>query len=142
MMFMQLSKPGMTVVAAHGAGRTTLRILPTSSRSRMFATKQNPQHNPDTYAKDDADPTPPQGDKVFKVDSSSENVQRPTEPLSGEWSRAGARTSEYEHTDSTLKTPGGPGLRYGGKEKYKEEKGPETSGSSEGPEAKSRGGRK
>jgi hypothetical protein len=138
-MFKQLSKLTMAAIPVRASA---LRINPSSSSGpRRFASKRAPKHDADTYAKDDTDTTPPSEDIVFRVDSSSENVQRPTEPLSGQWSRAGARTSEYQHSDSTLKTEGGPGLRYGGKETLEKDKGPDMPKGSNGPEAKSKKGR-
>ncbi|KAJ2921723.1 hypothetical protein H1R20_g15371, partial [Candolleomyces eurysporus] len=118
------------------------RIAPASSRLLSSKPKDSSSHTADSYAKDDVDPTPPQDSTIFRVDNSgSETSQKPYEPATGQWSRAGARTSEYEHTRGNYTTEGGPGLRYGAKEEYNKEKGPETPKRDEGPENKSRGGR-
>ena len=115
-----------------------------SASFRLFSSKPkgSSSHTADSYAKDDVDPTPPQDSTIFRVDNSgSETSQKPYEPATGQWSRAGAQTSEYEHTRDNYTTEGGPGLRYGAKEEYSKEKGPETTKRDEGPESKSRGGR-
>jgi hypothetical protein len=52
-------------------------------------------HTPDSYSKD-VDVTPPTDPTTHRVDAASEAVQRPHEPPSGEFSRAGTRTKDYE----------------------------------------------
>lgn len=98
-----------------------------------------PEHNPDSYSKD-VDFTPPSDTSIHRVDPTSESVQKPHEAPSGEWSRAGTRTSEYQSVDKSSQLYAAPGedRRYGGKEMYK---GPETS-KREGPEGKASSGRK
>ncbi|KAI0053760.1 hypothetical protein FA95DRAFT_1467133, partial [Auriscalpium vulgare] len=96
----------------------------------------------DSYFKD-VDAEAPADSKVHRVDSSSEAVQRPHDPPSGEYSRAGVRTEEYRSVDKQepyeAKSDGHQQekLRYGGKDK-----GTETSHPGEGPEGASAGGRK
>lgn len=120
----------------------TTQIVPASSRLLSSKSKGEASHTADSYAKDDVDPTPPKDSNIFRVDESgTEHSQKPYEPATGQWSRAGARTSEYEHTQGNYTTEGGPGLRYGAKEEYSKEKGLETTSRDEGPESKSRGGR-
>ncbi|KAH0588270.1 hypothetical protein J132_02604 [Termitomyces sp. J132] len=100
------------------------------------------KHTADSYTKDDVDPTPPSDSTVYRVDASSENVQKPHEAPSGPWSRAGAKTSEYQSMSKTEPyTVPGQELRYGGKETLSKDKGPETSKSDEGPDGKASGGR-
>ncbi|KAF6754058.1 hypothetical protein DFP72DRAFT_900278 [Ephemerocybe angulata] len=131
-MFKQLSK---LTITSQGSRRTMLSSrTPASSRMSFYSTK----HNSDTYAKDDADTTTPSDGNVFRVDSSSENVQTPTEPLSGEWSRAGAKSEEYATSDSSYKTKAGDQLQYGGAKA----KAPNATGKNEGPDAKGSAGRR
>ncbi|KAG6829424.1 hypothetical protein H0H92_004570, partial [Tricholoma furcatifolium] len=59
------------------------------------------KHTADSYNKDDIDPTPPSDSSVYRVDSSSDAVQKPHEAPSGEWSRAGTKTSEYQSKSKT-----------------------------------------
>ncbi|KAF5369685.1 hypothetical protein D9615_010161 [Tricholomella constricta] len=100
------------------------------------------KHTADSYQKD-VDPTPPSDSSIYRVDPSSECVQKPHEAPSGEWSRAGTRTSEYQSVSKTEPyTLPGKDTRYGGKESWAKEKGPETSKRGEGPEGKDSGGRK
>lgn len=85
---------------------------------------------------------------MHRVDAASEAAQRVYEPPSGQWSQAGVRTSEYEHVnkDEPYDAPNGLSkgekLRYGGTERFAQDKGPETSHPGEGPEGEARGGRK
>lgn len=46
-------------------------------------------HTPDSYAKD-VDYTPPPDHRIYRVDPLSENVQKPFEAPSGDFSRTGA----------------------------------------------------
>jgi hypothetical protein len=102
-----------------------------------------PPHNPDSYNKD-IDSTPPADATVHRVDPTSEVVQKPYEAPSGPWSRASTQTSEYQSVNKDTQPYAAPGenRRYGGKETYAKEKGPETSKSGEGPEGKAKGGRR
>lgn len=101
-------------------------------------------HNADSYFKD-VDETAPSDPTIHRVDATSEAVQRPYEPPSGQWSQAGVRTSEYEHVsrDKPYDVPAGQekesGLRYGGTGKLGTGT---TSQPGEGPEGQSKGGRK
>ncbi|KAF9463643.1 hypothetical protein BDZ94DRAFT_594298 [Collybia nuda] len=101
----------------------------------------SPTHSRDLYNKE-ADTTPPPDSSIHRIDPSSDDVQKPHEPPSG-WSRAGIKTKEYESV-SKAKPYAAPGQdrRYGGKEEYGKEKGPETSKPGEGPEGKASRGRK
>ena len=100
-------------------------------------------HRPDSYNKD-IDSTPPSDSTIHRVDPTSDSVQKPHEAPSGEWSRAGTRTSEYQSVDKAGKPYAAPeeDRKYGGKELYAKGKSPETSKPSEGPEGKASGGRK
>ncbi|KAG6887817.1 hypothetical protein C0995_012467 [Termitomyces sp. Mi166 len=99
------------------------------------------KHTADSYTKDDIDPTPPSDSSVYRVDASSENVQKPHEAPSGPWSRAGVKTSEYQSVTESYTVPGQE-LRYGGKEALPKDKGPEMSKPDEGPDGKDSGGRR
>jgi hypothetical protein len=94
------------------------------------------------------DHTPPSDTSTYQVDGSSEAVQRPHKPPSGEYSQAGVATEAYRLVDKRapydLPSPGGAGtnLRYGGKDQWASEKGRETSHPDEGPEGASAVGRK
>lgn len=120
-------------------------ILPPRIRTAKYSSKPtDPPHSSDSYAKD-VDATPPPDHTVHRVDPTSEAAQKPHEPPSGEFSRAGTKTEEYTHVDKQGRPyapPGKPEQRYGGKETYDREKGPETSHPGDGPEGKSSGGRK
>ena len=77
--------------ASHGPGPKQTRRFSTSAR------RLAPNHTAETYFKD-VDETPPASQRTHQVDSSAtgSDVQRPDEPLTGEWSRAGAMTKEYQ----------------------------------------------
>lgn len=103
-------------------------------------------HTTDTYAKD-VDTSPAVDHQIYRVDASSENVQKPYEAPSGEWSRAGVKTSEYTNVNKTdqpyaPKEPEGQRQRYGGRKNWPDDKGPETSHPGEGPTGTDAGGRK
>jgi len=104
--------------------------------------KKTVKHSSESYNKD-VDPTPPADSSIHRVDPSSENVQKPHEAPSGEWSRAGIRTDEYRHVskDQPYSAPH-QDRRYGGKQGWAAEKGPETSHSGQGPEGSESQGRK
>jgi len=90
----------------------------------------------------------PAADKtVNRLDPDTEAVQRPHEPPSGQWSRAGVKTDEYKHVEGgegrkqPYTPPKGSKGNYGARGDWAEEKGPQTSGPDEGPDAKSSQGR-
>ncbi|KAI0030691.1 hypothetical protein K488DRAFT_35081, partial [Vararia minispora EC-137] len=108
----------------------------------------NSGHSAESYFKD-VDSEPPRDSTVHRVDSGSDAVQRPYEPPAGSYSQTGvdaAFTYKTMDREQPYDVPGDghsdEKLRYGGKEKYAKEKGPETSAPSEGPAGKSAGGRK
>jgi hypothetical protein len=120
--------------------RTALALQP---RRLIHATpltsNSKPAHGPDSYNKD-IDSTPPPDSTIHRVDPNSESVQKPHEAPSGEWSRAGTRTSEYQSVDKGGQPYVTPGENRR-KEMYAKEKGTETSKPDEGPEGKASGGR-
>ncbi len=72
----------------------------TSQQRRTFTTsarRLDSKHTAESYFKD-VDDSAPSSQKTHQVDSSAtgSDVQRPAEPLTGQWSRAGAQTKEYE----------------------------------------------
>ena len=119
-------------------------------RSNLFHTTRCTQsqrnHNPDSYSKE-VDMTPAKDQTVNRLDPDTDAVQRPYEPPSGPWSRAGVMTEEYRHVEGgegptrQPYTASGSKGRYGGRKDLAEEKGTETSGPDEGPDAKSSQGR-
>jgi hypothetical protein len=115
----------------------TLRSRP-FSRSIPLASNSKPPHTPDSYNKD-VDFTPPPDPSIHRVDPTSDSVQKPHEAPSGEWSRAGTRTKEYQSVDKTGQPYAAPG---GGKELYAKEKGPAISQRGKGPEGKTSSGKK
>ncbi|EGO28064.1 hypothetical protein SERLADRAFT_462516 [Serpula lacrymans var. lacrymans S7.9] len=124
------------------------RSIHTTS-SALHPKKDHPKdnsHSADNYFKD-VDSNPPPDPTIHRVDAASEAAQRPYEPPSGQWSRAGSKTEEYatmdkEHPYDIPADGNGQEkkLRYGGKEKYGEEKGSEISQPDEGPAGKASGG--
>ncbi|TFK23989.1 hypothetical protein FA15DRAFT_669956 [Coprinopsis marcescibilis] len=146
-----------TRLGSHHRSARAARSIRTSASlfsAQKGATRSNTQHTVDTYAKDDVDATPPPpNSSVYRLDATSDTVQKPNEVVSNLDSRANyadfkkperkpGQEEEYLHSNSTYTTEGGPGLRYGGKEELGKEKGPETSGADEGPNQKSKGGRR
>ncbi|KAK7060128.1 hypothetical protein VNI00_000892 [Paramarasmius palmivorus] len=100
-------------------------------------------HTRDSYNKE-TDNTPPADDKIHRVDGMSENAQKPYEAPSGKYAEIGAKTQQaFQHArkDEPYKAPG-EDRRYGGKEEYAKDKGPEVSKPDEGPEGKSKHGLK
>ncbi|EIW76513.1 hypothetical protein CONPUDRAFT_64677 [Coniophora puteana RWD-64-598 SS2] len=107
----------------------------------------------DDYFKD-VDHNPPPDTQTHRVDAGSEAAQRPHEPPSGQWSKAGAETEEYRTADrndpydapstdsSGNGSASGEKLRYGGTETLSQDKGSETSSPGEGPEKTEKFGRK
>ncbi|KAJ3506525.1 hypothetical protein NLJ89_g6818 [Agrocybe chaxingu] len=97
---------------------------------RSVQTPAAGQHTPDTYSKDIDDT--PAGDKtVHRLDPDSDRVQKPHEPPSNQWSRAGVQTEEYhrvEGRNQPYAPEGGDKGRYGTRKSWPEDKGPETSG--------------
>ncbi|KAJ7728647.1 hypothetical protein B0H16DRAFT_1894065 [Mycena metata] len=143
------------------------RRLPTAASTSRYSLGLR-SHTTDSYGKD-VDSSPAADSKIHRVDPSSENVQKPHEPPSGQWSATGVeagvknaqgkknsdtegerKTGMKEYgTMSSDKPYGAPGAgqRYGGKEGYATEKGGnagETSQSTEGqgPAGSESGGRK
>lgn len=105
----------------------------------LAASKPNPTHDADTYSKD-VDSTPPPDPKVHKVDPSVDNVQQPHRGP-----QPGVGMKEYQTMqgeNEPYEVRGGKGERYGGRETYVKDKGPETSHPGDGPEGKESGGRK
>ena len=104
-------------------------------------------HSAESYFKD-VDHTPPPDTSTYQVDASSEAVQRPHKPPSGEYSQAGVTSDAYRTVDKREPyeppSPGGAGtkLRYGGKSRWASEKGMETGHPGEGPEGAGAAGRK
>lgn len=123
------------------------RPLHTSTRLLRPPSDTHKPHNAESYFKD-VDETVPSDPTIHRVDATSEAVQRPYEPPSGEWSQAGVRTSEYELVsgDKPYDVREGSGLRYGGTEKLRAGTGTGAGSShrreGEGPEGQSKGGRK
>ncbi|RDB19895.1 hypothetical protein Hypma_013128 [Hypsizygus marmoreus] len=97
---MQLSRNIRAVLV-----RQPRRLIHTSPS--LMHSKPPPSHTTDTYKKD-VDPTPPADSKIHRVDPSSENAQKPQELMSGEWSKAGSKTGEYQ-TVSTTEPYAAPG---------------------------------
>ena len=100
------------------------------------------KHSPETYTKN-VDQSPPEG-TLHSVDPESESVQRPTDPLTGPWSRAGAQTEEYHHVDgqsAPYAPEDGDKGRYGSRDSWLNDKGKETSKGDESASEKSAGGR-
>ena len=126
--------------------RSFSSIVRASPLSRRFvhstSALSTPNHTPDSYAKD-VDATPPPDSKIHRVDPHSEHAQKPYEPPSGQWSKAGVQTDQYQtmSKDQPYAAPG-EDRRYGGKEQYAKDKGPETSQPGSGPEGAESEGRK
>ncbi|KAF8323452.1 hypothetical protein F5887DRAFT_840736, partial [Amanita rubescens] len=108
-----------------------------TSALALFPTSQT--HSTDAYNKD-VDTTPPEDSTTYQVDPDVD-VQKSTAPPSGEFSRAGTSTSEYENVDTTSQPYAAPGQsqRYGNVNEWRKDQGPKLD---EGPEGKSSGGRK
>ena len=97
----------------------------------------------DSYAKE-VDATPPSDTTIHRVDGDSDRVQKPHEPPSG-YSRSGVLHEEYrsvEKTKEPYSPKGGDKGSYGARQNRAQEQSSETSGSEDGPDAKSSGGRK
>jgi len=143
MQALRLGKAPCYLLSQHRTFYTSPRFLRPGPPSGSGAKT----HNAESYFKD-VDEMPPQDPTIHRVDAASEAVQRPYEPPSGQWSQAGVNTSEYEHVskDEPYDAPNGLAkgkkLRYGGTERFEQDKGPETSRPGEGPEGDARGGRK
>lgn len=106
----------------------------------------NDGHSADSYFKD-VDSTPPTDSTVHRVDSSSDTVQRPYEPPSGEYSQAGVQTEEYRSTEKSDKPYDAAGggeneARYGATPHYKDDPDMKTSKSEESPAEGNADGRK
>jgi len=119
---------------------------PTHESSQGGSPKAS-DHSAESYFKD-VDSSPPPDSSTYQVDHSSDAVQRPHKPPSGEYSKAGVGSEEYRVVDKQTPydspSPSGAGkkLRYGGKSQWAPEKGGETSHPGEGPEGVSAAGRK
>jgi len=112
--------------------------------SRSMSSDKTP-HSAEDYFKE-VDTNPPADSTMHRVDSSSENAQRPHEPPSGKWSQAGTQTNEYRTVDKEepYDAPGkdkGAKTGYGAVKDSKEKAG-RTGSPDEGPDAKDAGGRK
>ncbi|RPD81362.1 hypothetical protein L226DRAFT_549960 [Lentinus tigrinus ALCF2SS1-7] len=128
----------------------------TGQQQRSFSTSarrlEDSKHTAESYFKD-VDNSPPPS-KTHQVDGSGTgpDVQRPNEPLTGQWSRAGAQTKEYETTSKSetydTKPSSGPEkdqkLRYGNIPGYSASHSTDEAVSKpgEGPEGASKEGRK
>ncbi|KAI0329623.1 hypothetical protein GY45DRAFT_1279411 [Cubamyces sp. BRFM 1775] len=128
----------------------------TPDQRRGFSTsarRLESKHTAESYFKD-VDNSPPASQKTHQVDSSAtgSQVQRPNEPMTGQFSRAGPDTKEYETVthDGQYDVPPDHGpekdekLRYGNipglDGSQSTDKGVSKPG--EGPEGASKGGRK
>ncbi|KAF5364043.1 hypothetical protein D9756_000356 [Leucocoprinus leucothites] len=124
---------------------TTLRAAASQAPNQASGNPSNVQHTSDTYAKD-VDTSPAVDDKVYRIDELNDNVQKPYEAPSGEFSRTGATSAEYTvmSKDGQPYAPKAEGekQRYGGKKNWVDDKGSETSNSGEGPAGTDAGGRK
>lgn len=78
----------------------TSRLIHTSPSSH----KADP-HSADHYFKD-VDTSPPSDSTMHRVDAGVEGAQRPHDPPSGPWSRAGTQTDEYTNVDKGYSLPG------------------------------------
>ena len=79
-----------------------------AQQKRSFSTSvRHNKHTAETYFKD-VDSSPPASKKTHQVDGAATgpDVQRPDEPLTGPWSRAGAETKEYETVCTRLRSEG------------------------------------
>jgi len=140
------SAVGLTRVA--NASKMTAHALPgvggafsTGAKRSLSKSSATSSHTADSYKKDDFDPTPPKDSSIFRVDATKGEVTKNTEPPSGQDTRAGPSTPEYETADNNYATKEGqPQLRYGGKEELRKQSGSETSKAGEGPEDGSKGG--
>ncbi|KIM37754.1 hypothetical protein M413DRAFT_448270 [Hebeloma cylindrosporum] len=98
------------------------------------------KHTTDSYSKD-VDSTPAPDPAVHRIDPDSDRVQKPYEPPSGEWSRAGDETDEYRHVEG-VKEPYAPKGEHKGykelsrsRQNWAQGKGRQTSGKEESPDA-------
>ncbi|KAK2467187.1 hypothetical protein APHAL10511_000736 [Amanita phalloides] len=105
------------------------------------ASPTSSKHSTDAYNKD-VDTSPPEDKTTYFVDPDAD-VQKSTAPPSGEWSRAGTLTSEYEMVDTTSQPYTAPGetQRYGnmdddGLARDKEGPGEKSAGGRRKPEKK------
>lgn len=121
------------------------RLAPSNARFRIPHTSapspitiiSRGKHTTDSYSKD-VDSTPAPDKTVHRVDPDSDRVQKPYEPPSGEWSRAGVETEEYRQAKGA-KQPyaqkGGNKGRPKSRQNWAEGKGSQTSGKAESPDA-------
>ncbi|KAJ7023551.1 hypothetical protein C8F04DRAFT_1240085 [Mycena alexandri] len=145
--------------------RAQSRRLPTAVSASAAAPRYR-SHTTDSYGKE-VDSSPAADPKIHRVDPSSENVQKPHEPPSGQWSATGVdagvknaqgkketegekKTGMKEYSTMSGEKPyaaPGSGQRYGGKEGYEADKGgnpneTSTSTQGQGPQGSESGGRK
>ena len=94
------------------------------STSSSLAQKDHSEkdHSAESYFKE-VDSSPPSDASTYQVDSSSDKVQRPHKPPSGNFSQAGVGSEEYrtvdkqEPYDPPSNGEASKKLRYGGKDK-------------------------
>ncbi|KAI0677692.1 hypothetical protein C8Q78DRAFT_959793 [Trametes maxima] len=128
-----------------------------SQHKRAFSTSarrlEEPKHTAESYFKD-VDDSPPASTKTHQVDGSGtgSQVQRPNEPMTGEFSRAGPDTKEYQTVshDGQYDLPPDEGpekdqkMRYGNVPQMDSSESTQggVSKPGEGPEGAAKGGRK
>ncbi|OJT15481.1 hypothetical protein TRAPUB_7352 [Trametes pubescens] len=124
-----------------------------SQQKRAFSMSarrlEDQKHTAESYFKD-VDTSPPASSKTHQVDGSGtgSQIRRPNEPMTGEFSRAGPESKEYETTtkNGQYDTPPDHGAeseqkgRYGNMSELDGSK--SVSNKDEGPEGASKGGRK
>jgi len=123
----------------------SLRATASQAPNRGGGSAGSVQHNSDTYAKE-VDTSPAADQQVHRIDELNDNVQKPYEAPSGDFSRTGATSAEY----ATMSKSGQPYApkeegekqRYGGTKSWADDKGPQTSKPGEGPAGSDAGGRK
>ena len=109
-----------------------IRAALTSARrsSTKFSTSPSlaqKGHSAESYFKE-VDSSPPADASTYQVDDSSDKVQRPHQPPSGNFSEAGVGSEEYstvnkqEPYDPPSKGEASKKLRYGGKKRSGAEK--------------------
>jgi hypothetical protein len=128
-----------TVIRARSALSKTRPRIPHASAPPMspIAMISRGKHTIDSYTKD-VDSTPPTDPSVHRVDPDSDRVQKPYEPPSGEWSRAGVQTEKYRHVEGAKKPyapTGGDKGRPKSRQNWAEGKGRQASGKDESPDA-------
>ncbi len=135
-----------TVTATRRYLHTTVPWYTAAPNKKGDTPSSNVSHTTDSYAKE-VDDSPATDQQIHRVDSLSENVQKPYEAPSGEWSRAGIKTSEYTNTNKSdqpyaPREPEGEKQGYGATKPWAEDKGKETSHPGQGPAGSDAGGRR